>query len=166
MVIVNAALRREFRGKLPLSTAKLRAQLNAMLRVLNASAPAPWDAGLLLTTNKHIQFLNRTTRKKDKPTDILSFPNYKITSPGVLPPVSTEEDRYLGDMFIAIPYVQTYCKHHDTTLDDRMPVLVAHGLCHLLGYDHENDAEYEIMQAREDELLAAYRAHLPPEYRS
>ncbi|EQC35707.1 hypothetical protein SDRG_06987 [Saprolegnia diclina VS20] len=166
MVIVNAQLRRDFRGKLPLSTAKLNAQLNAMLRYLNASSATPWDAGLLLTTNKHIQYLNRTTRKKDKPTDILSFPNYKIAVPGVLPSVATEEDRYLGDMFIGIPYVQSFCKHHDTTLDDRLPVLVAHGLCHLIGYDHENDADYEVMQAREDDVLANYRDFLPPAFQA
>ncbi|OQS02853.1 hypothetical protein THRCLA_04814 [Thraustotheca clavata] len=160
---VEAFQERQFRGKLPLSTVKLNAQLEAMLVCINGNG-LPWDAGLLLTTNKHIQYLNRTCRKKDKPTDILSFPNYKITLPGVLPDVQNEEERYLGDMFISIPYVQSFCKHNDTTLDERMPILLAHGLCHLLGYDHEVDKEYQVMQEKENELLAMYRTHLAVEY--
>ncbi|RHY34264.1 hypothetical protein DYB32_001067 [Aphanomyces invadans] len=127
------------------------------------------DAGLLLTDDKHIQFMNKKYRNKDKPTDILSFPNYTVRSngslnllnaispytsqiqtPGVLPDARTQEGRYLGDMFLSLPYIEAYCRKNgrallrshfkdcrfpctDTTLEERMPILVAHGLCHLMG---------------------------------
>ncbi|ETW08401.1 YbeY/UPF0054 family metalloprotein, variant 1 [Aphanomyces invadans] len=120
--------------------------------------------GLLLTDDKHIQFMNKKYRNKDKPTDILSFPNYTIQTPGVLPDARTQEGRYLGDMFLSLPYIEAYCRNNDTTLEERMPILVAHGLCHLMGYDHETDDDFAIMSAAEEALLETYGKHVPPMY--
>ncbi|KAF0686491.1 Aste57867_21678 [Aphanomyces stellatus] len=164
MVIVSKVLRQHYGGKLPLNTTKLNAQLNAMLLALRLPG-GRWDAGLLLTTDKHINFLNKTHRGKDKSTDILSFPNYKVEVPGVLPAVRSESARYLGDMFLSVPYIEAYCRDNETTLDERMPILVGHGLCHLMGYDHETDEDFATMSEREDALLADYVRHLPSQYR-
>ncbi|ETW08402.1 YbeY/UPF0054 family metalloprotein, variant 2 [Aphanomyces invadans] len=72
--------------------------------------------GLLLTDDKHIQFMNKKYRNKDKPTDILSFPNYTIQTPGVLPDARTQEGRYLGDMFLSLPYIEAYCRNNGRAL--------------------------------------------------
>ncbi|KAG9416189.1 hypothetical protein AC1031_000588 [Aphanomyces cochlioides] len=163
--MVNKLLRQHYGGRpLPLSVAKLKAQMNAMLRTLQLPG-GQWDAGLLLTTDKHIQSLNRKHRNKDKPTDILSFPNYKVKVQGQLPHMRSESGRYLGDMFISLPYVEAFCVENETTLDERMPILVAHGLVHLMGYDHETDEDFAVMSEVEDALLENYVRHLPPHYR-
>ncbi|KAH9112017.1 hypothetical protein LEN26_013370 [Aphanomyces euteiches] len=181
MVMVNKLLRQHYGGRpLPLSVAKLKAQMNAMLRTLQLPG-GQWDAGLLLTTDKHIQSLNRKHRNKDKPTDILSFPNYKVKVQGQLPHMCVESGRYLGDMFISLPYVEAFCVENgamnvhefdltgvwcaETTLEERMPILVAHGLVHLMGYDHETDEDFAVMSEVEDALLENYVRHLPPHYR-
>ncbi|KAF0758948.1 hypothetical protein AaE_003790 [Aphanomyces astaci] len=112
MVIVSKVLRQHYGAKpLPVNPRKLNAQLNAMLRVIGAPGRR-WDAGLLLTDDKHIQFMNKKYRHKDKPTDILSFPNYTIQTPGVLPDVRGQDARYLGDMFLSLPYIESYCLHN------------------------------------------------------
>lgn len=61
----------------------------------------------------------------------------QITKPGRFPRVASREERYLGDIYISPAYVQRQCERgeldDDATLETRMPVLLAHGICHLLG---------------------------------
>lgn len=142
-----------------LSPRRLDAHVHAMVKTLN-SPGGTWDIGVLLTTDEHIRQLNKRYRKKDKPTDILSFPFHKITVPGRLPPVRSSEQRYLGDMFISLPYVVRQCDELQISLDERMPILFAHGICHLLGYDHERDDDYEQMVKAEEFILSNYHHHM------
>ncbi|KAE8886846.1 hypothetical protein PF005_g20596 [Phytophthora fragariae] len=146
---------------------KLEAQVQAMVRCLDCPG-GPWDVGVMLTTDKHVQKLNRRFRKKDKPTDILSFPSHKVRTPGRFPRVKTKEERYLGDIYISPAYVRRQCEDPQleeiTTLEERLPVLMAHGLCHLMGYDHELDDDYERMQKAENDILSRYTQFLPPAF--
>ncbi|RLN87972.1 hypothetical protein BBJ28_00023333 [Nothophytophthora sp. Chile5] len=95
------------------------------------------DVGVMLTTDAHVRKLNRKHRKKDKPTDILSFPYHKVTAPGRFPRVASREERYLGDIYVSLAYVRRQCEDPEleevTSLEERLPVLMAHGLCHLMG---------------------------------
>ncbi|KAF4031521.1 hypothetical protein GN244_ATG16617 [Phytophthora infestans] len=151
----------------PRALAKLQVQVQAMVRCLNCPG-GPWDVGVMLTTDTHVQKLNRRFRKKDKPTDILSFPFHKVRAPGRFPRIRAREERYLGDIYISPAYVQRQCEDPQleeiTTLEERLPVLMAHGLCHLLGYDHEMDDDYERMQGAENYILNRYRHFLPTIY--
>jgi len=69
--------------------------------------------------------LNRTWRRKDRPTDVLSFP-------------SGERD-FLGDLVIDVPYARRQARRRGHALRREVQILLAHGLLHLLGYDHETD---------------------------
>ncbi|CAI5720639.1 unnamed protein product [Hyaloperonospora brassicae] len=84
---------------------------------------------------------------------------------GRVPRVQSPDERYLGDIYISPAYVTRQCSDAQlqevTTLADRLPVLVAHGLCHLMGYDHERDDDYEQMQKAETYLLRHYPQFLP-----
>jgi probable rRNA maturation factor len=70
--------------------------------------------------------LNRTWRGKDSPTDVLSFP-------------SGEPGGFLGDLVIDVPYAGRQARSRGHTLAREVQILLAHGVLHLLGYDHETD---------------------------
>lgn len=97
---------------------------------------------LILTDNKEIHEINLTTRGKDKPTDVLSFPYEQLHN---VP---------LGSIVISIDFIKTYAKEYGHSLEDEFHLLFIHGLLHLLGYDHECDnGEHRKM---EEELIKKY----------
>ncbi|RUS31997.1 hypothetical protein BC938DRAFT_476533 [Jimgerdemannia flammicorona] len=115
-----------------------------------------WDLGVHLSGDRFVRKLNAEFRGLDRPTDILSFPFHQAIRPGVLPAPVTDDDRNLGDMFIAMPFVQRYCGYEGETLEKRLPVLFCHGIFHMLGYDHQTDSEYEKMREKEEGVLAEF----------
>ena len=121
--------------------------------ILHALGYTGFDIGIWLTTNKTIRFYNREYRHKDKATDILSFPYHTQLKAGETIVVHSAEDKGLGDLIISMEYVQKAAHDLGVSLQERMQVLLVHGICHLLGYDHELDEDYEIMHAKESELL-------------
>ena len=77
-----------------------------------------------------------------------------IHTPGILPPSRSKD---LGQIVISLPFVKKSCEKDAIALDAHIPVLLAHGICHLLGYDHENDADYRIMKGEEERILRMSR---------
>ena len=136
--------------KIKINTNQLKKNAQTILDALNYS---DFDVGIWLTTNKTIQKYNRQYRKKDKPTDILSFAYHPDLKPGEQIKPKTEEDKNLGDLIIALEYVQKDAPRWGQTFNERMRVLLVHGICHLLGYDHETDKEYKVMHKKEQFLL-------------
>ena len=80
---------------------------------------------VLLCGDSRMRSLNREWRGTDLPTDVLSFP-------------SGERD-FLGDIVIDVPYAARQARRRGHTLAREVQILLAHGLLHLLGYDHEED---------------------------
>jgi probable rRNA maturation factor len=95
---------------------------------------------------KESQALNHQYRYKNKPTNILSFP-------ADLPP-EIEED-WLGDLVICAPVLTQEANLQHKALFDHWAHIVIHGILHLLGYDHINDDEAEVMETKEIALLAS-----------
>jgi len=89
--------------------------------------------------------LNRRYRHKDRPTNVLSFPFE--APPGV-------ETDLLGDLVIAAPVVAREAREQGKPLTAHWAHLVVHGTLHLLGHDHQTEAEAEIMEGREIAILA------------
>ncbi|PIA16754.1 hypothetical protein COEREDRAFT_8225 [Coemansia reversa NRRL 1564] len=138
---------------LPLRSIKRQIEI-----LLECSGYAGWDVGVHFIDNQRIQNLNRQYRMKDSATDILSFPFHETVSPeSFRRHATTEDDRNLGDMFLAMPYIMHHCKANGESLAGHLPVLLTHGLCHLMGYDHEHDADYLRMISREKEILHKLR---------
>ncbi|KAJ1658468.1 hypothetical protein IWQ61_002290 [Dispira simplex] len=133
-----------------------REQRRTLERVLALAGYPNWDLGVLFTGNTKIRGLNRQYRNKDKPTDILSFPFYTVTTPNQLPTPRDGEEQYLGDIVISIPYVQAYCRDERIPLLQHLPRLYTHGICHLLGYDHETDPDYHRMALVENNILKRF----------
>jgi probable rRNA maturation factor len=86
-------------------------------------------------------------------TDVLSFPLEELT-PG-RPPVASGDGPplLLGDVMIAPDYVRRQAAELGVSVQDELALMVTHGVLHLLGYDHEDDAEAEVMEARERHIL-------------
>lgn len=97
-----------------------------------------FEVALRLTTDAEIHALNRDYRSKDKPTDVLAFAQREG-------PSATLHPTLLGDIVIS---VETARKQAKRGLEKELLHLASHGLCHLLGYDHRDDAEEKVMNAR------------------
>ena len=90
------------------------------------------SANIALITDAEIARLNKIYRKKDKPTDVLSFP---VQSSAKRP----DRKKFLGDVAIAPAVARRYAKKNSRTLENEICILILHGILHLLGYDHETD---------------------------
>lgn len=103
-------------------------------------------ATLLLTDDAAVRELNRSWRGQDKPTNVLSFPSGSPTLPG--------EPRHLGDIALAYETLVREAGEEGKSLADHAAHLVVHGILHLLGQDHMNEAEAETMERIEVAALA------------
>ena len=106
----------------------------------------PAEVSLLLTDDAAVQVLNRDWRGMDKPTNVLSFPAPEQPA-GQVP-------RHLGDMALACETLAREAEDESKTLADHFAHLIVHGTLHLLGYDHELEAQAEIMESLEVKALA------------
>jgi probable rRNA maturation factor len=104
------------------------------------------EVSLLLCDDARIRELNRNWRKLDKPTNVLSFPAVAVDRLATAP--------LLGDIAIAFETVLRESKDEQKSLRDHTSHMIVHGLLHLLGYDHETEAEAEDMEDLERRALA------------
>ncbi len=119
------------------------------------------ELSILLTDNNGIQKLNKRYLKKDKPTDVLSFPMCEM--PFLSPSGGGQgEDAYcskilLGDIVISVETAKTQAKGNGVTLDEEMARLSIHGILHLLGFDHEKGRKEALRMKKEEERLLGTR---------
>ncbi|NBN65746.1 rRNA maturation RNase YbeY [Microvirga tunisiensis] len=104
------------------------------------------ELSLVFVDDARIQELNAEWRGKDKPTNVLSFPGGEPMN-GVFGPL-------LGDIIFAWETVAREAVEQDVSFDHHFSHLVVHGLLHLFGYDHQMDAEAEVMEDLERQILA------------
>lgn len=140
---VDAAVRAQAPWK-----AQLRRLVARMMKAaaLREGAPA-LEASLRLTDDETIHQLNRDFRHKDKPTDVLAFAQREG-------PWAGAGAELLGDIVISLPTARRQAKRKGAQgLYLEVSFLAAHGLCHLLGYDHRTAAEEKVMNQRMAALL-------------
>lgn len=122
-----------------------QAFLVALEEVLEEEASAV-EVSILLTDDAHIQELNRTYRGKDKPTNVLSFESDESAH--------LVENCLLGDIVISYETLLKEAKEQQKEPLSHFIHLAVHGLCHLLGYDHERgEKEADEMEALEIKIL-------------
>lgn len=110
-----------------------------------------------IVDDEEMREVNATRRGIDEPTDVLSFPLVE-SKPGqgvtedffVLPP---DEVQHLGEILISFPRAETQADEAGHSRERELAFLTAHGVLHILGYDHENDEERRQMRRREEEVL-------------
>ncbi|WFU41006.1 rRNA maturation RNase YbeY [Bradyrhizobium sp. CB82] len=108
------------------------------------------EVAVMLTDDSGIRTLNSNWRGIDKPTNVLSFPALQPEGewkPGDAP-------RMLGDIAIAYETLRREATEEQKPFDHHLSHLAVHGFLHLIGYDHENDADAEEMEGLERDVLA------------
>jgi probable rRNA maturation factor len=114
---------------------------------------ATGEVSVLLTDDASIRALNRDWRGIDAPTNVLSFPAAG-TPGGVL----------LGDVALAYETLARECAAEGHEFPHHLAHLAVHGFLHLLGYDHQTDAQADVMEALESRIMALLR--MPDPYRT
>ncbi|GAC1335460.1 MAG: rRNA maturation RNase YbeY [Beijerinckiaceae bacterium] len=115
----------------------------ATLTEVGRRVHADAEVSIRLCDDEEIRTLNAAWRDTDKATDVLSFPA-PAGSPGVL----------LGDIVVAFEYVSEEAREAGRSLRDYLAHMLVHGLLHLLGFEHDDDADAEIMENFERRILS------------
>lgn len=112
------------------------------------------DKGLylsvILTNPQHIQELNNTYRKINRPTDVLSFPMFEKEE---IPNITGEIEEALGDIVISIEKVKEQAEEYGHSFERELAYMVVHGFYHLMGYDHIELVDRTEMRAKEETVL-------------
>ena len=117
-----------------------------VLTALAGRVDKPCEMCVRICDPSESQSLNNEYRGKNKPTNVLSF---DIEAPDDLPV------KLLGDLVICAEVVETEASEQGKPLFDHWTHMVLHGTLHLLGYDHINDEDAQVMESLETELLAS-----------
>ncbi len=124
-----------------------RAQFRAWAEAALASRRQASELTIRIVDETESAQLNQDYRGKDGPTNVLSFP---FTAPsGITLPL-------IGDLVICAPVVVREAEQQHKEIAAHWAHMVIHGCLHLLGYDHETEAQAETMEALERQLLAAF----------
>jgi probable rRNA maturation factor len=100
------------------------------------------ELSVVVVDNDQIQDLNKTYLGHDRPTNVISFPQQEGDGP---------EGEHLGDVVISVERAREEALEAGLGLDERMLQLLIHGICHLLGYDHERGTEEQAAEMEEVE---------------
>jgi len=124
-------------------------------KLLSAVHYSDFDIGIIFVSPKAMHDYNKQYRNKDCATDVLSFPYYPNLKPRQRIKAKNPDEKNLGDIIICPDYVvkQLAENNRPAALDKRIVVLIIHGLCHLLGYEHETTAQFRAMRRKESQLL-------------
>lgn len=104
-----------------------------------------------LTNPEYIRKLNKEYRQIDKETDVLSFPMFEKDEIKSLENLEFEET--LGDIVISVQRVEEQAKEYGHSFERELAYMVVHGFYHLMGEDHMNDEEKEVMRTKEENVL-------------
>jgi probable rRNA maturation factor len=117
------------------------------------------EVALTFVDDEEIQALNKAYREKDKPTDVLSFPQWEDNDDEMTivydeDDAPEEDAEMIGDIVISLQTAKRQAEEFGHSLEREVCFLFVHGFLHLLGYDHEEgDAEEAEMFAKQDQIL-------------
>lgn len=113
--------------------------------------------GIGIVSKESIQTTNKECRNIDKVTDVLSFPMYEIEDLKKLKVKEEAKDNSqqipIGDIVICLEKVEEQAAEYETGFEREMLYMITHGMCHLMGYDHEELEDKVIMRETEEEIL-------------
>ncbi len=126
---------------IPVDTSFIEAKVETLLKALQHENS---ELSLTFVSDQEIQQLNSQYREADRPTDVLSFPQWDD---------AFDEYPLLGDVVVSVEMAQRQALDHHLALDEELILLVIHGILHLLGWDHDNPDDEREMQEKTGELF-------------
>ena len=118
-------------------------------KIFNISNIDNIRVNIILTDNKFIQSINKDYRKKNKPTDVISFAYRDDQFPNL-----NSEIEELGDMYISLEKASEQSLDYGVSFKDELKRLLIHGILHLIGYDHElSGKEAKRMSGLEEKIF-------------
>lgn len=163
--------------KMPDTWAVINRAVKATQAALNLDGSR--TLSVMLCDDKHMRKLNYDFRGKNKPTNVLAFPSENSlphrgrggvgaglhesavlsqeqnkSAPHLTSPLRGEEHYYLGDIAISLETVTREAEAQGKAFAHHLSHMVVHGILHLLGHDHENDQDAEVMESLEINILA------------
>ncbi len=129
---------------------ELVAMAQRVVQEVLASEGVPGEAevSVVFVDDEYIQRLNREYRGVDCPTDVLSFSMLEGE-----PLAGQEEELILGDVVVSLPAARRQSAEYGHSLAREAAYLIAHGVLHLLGYDHQVEDEKQVMRRKEEAVL-------------
>lgn len=115
------------------------------------SVTADVELSIVITDNENIRKINKEFRDKDMATDVLSFPGYEPTE---IENIKTSDElMVIGDIIISKEKVIEQAEEFENTFEREFAYLLVHGILHLLGYDHIEEADKVVMRKEEERIL-------------
>lgn len=126
--------------------------------------PYECEVNLSLVGNEEIRTLNQEFRGLDVPTDVLSFPMIDYKEPADFSHLGTADantkyfnlesgELMLGDIVISLERAVEQAKEYGHSIERELAFLTAHSMLHLMGYDHEEEEERELMEEKQEKIL-------------
>jgi probable rRNA maturation factor len=134
---------------------------NILARYSNFAKVKEIELSILLADNQVMQKLNHKFRKKDKATNVLSFPDCDIDFRHLLEFEVDLNYMYLGDIAFGYEIIETESRSKNVSFLDHFKHLLVHSILHLLGYDHNEEEDTEIMQVLEIQILQEFKIASP-----
>jgi probable rRNA maturation factor len=128
-----------------ITRAEMRRRIQAMIKLLQLEKK---EVSFVLTDDETVHRLNKVYRGKDRPTDVLAFAMHEGEHAALAGPL-------LGDVIVSVPTARRQAESRGIDVLDEVTMLVAHGLLHLLGWDHDTAAKDRRMRAETARLCAA-----------
>lgn len=136
---------------------------NVVKRVVDTeNCPYEVEVNILLTNNEEIHEANKDFRNIDRPTDVLSFPMVDYDFPADFSLVNESPEGYLnpetdelllGDIMVSVDKVYSQAEEYGHGIKREFAFLIAHSMLHLMGYDHIEDEERAVMEAKQEAIL-------------
>lgn len=136
------SIQNPFRYKEIPTTALMRRWAKKALQHATSDLHTTLEVCIRLVDENESATLNKTYRHKSGPTNILSFPL-----------IDEKNGTYLGDIVLCVPLITQEAKNQEIALNAHWAHLIIHGVLHLLGFDHETDAQADKMETLEIRLL-------------
>ncbi len=115
------------------------------------------EVSVVLVDNSEIKKINKKFRNIDKETDVISFPMLDFADGKIINndgDIDNDENLLLlGDIVISLEKVESQSKDYDNTFERELGFLLTHGVFHLLGYDHINEKQENVMRGKQETVL-------------
>jgi probable rRNA maturation factor len=114
-----------------------------------------------IVDDETIKQLNKDFRKKNKPTNVLSFPNDDVNLQQISDEKLSKAHWMLGDVIISHETITKEAGNQQKNVIDHLTHMLVHGILHLIGYDHENDQDAKKMESLEESILSGFSIASP-----